>query len=54
MAIISYIDPVVAVLASVLLLGEPMAMGEVLGALLVLGAALVSEVDLPGRKGTSK
>ena len=53
-AIISYIDPVVAVLASVLLLGEPMAMGEVLGALLVLGAALVSEVDLPGRKGASK
>ena len=53
-AIISYIDPVVAVLVSVLLLGEPMAMGEVVGALLVLGAALVSEVDLPGRKGASK
>lgn len=52
-AIISYVDPVVAVLASVILLREPMVVSEVLGALLVLGAALVSELELPGKKGAS-
>lgn len=51
-AILSYIDPVVAVLASVLLLQEPMLPAEALGAVLILGAALLSEVSLPvkGRK----
>lgn len=45
-AIISYIDPVVAVLTSVLVLRETMLITEGIGALLILGAALVSE--LPG------
>ena len=45
-AIISYIDPVVAVLASVLILQESMLITEGIGALLILGAALISE--LPG------
>ncbi len=51
-AILSYLDPVVAVLASVLLLREPMLPTEALGALLILGAAFLSEVQLPakGRK----
>lgn len=51
-AILSYIDPVVAVLASVLLLREPMLPSEALGAVLILGAAFLSEVSLPvkGRK----
>lgn len=50
-AIISYVDPVVAVLASVLILREPIAPIEWLGAVLILGAALFSEITLPaGRK----
>ena len=43
-AIISYIDPVVAVLASVLILREPMLLSEGIGTLLILGAALISEL----------
>ena len=52
-AILSYIDPVVAVLASVLLLREAMQGVEVIGAVLILGAAVISEVQLPKktRKG---
>lgn len=52
-AILSYVDPVVAVLASVLILREPMLPAEALGAVLILGAAVVSEVQLPG-KGAKK
>ena len=47
-AMISYVDPVVAVLMSVLVLREPMSLVEGMGAVLILGAALVSE--LPGRE----
>lgn len=47
-AIISYIDPVIAVLASVLILKEPLLLSEGLGALLILGAALCSELS-PGK-----
>lgn len=43
-AVISYLDPVVAVVASVLVLREPMLLIEGLGALLILGAALISEL----------
>lgn len=49
-AIISYIDPVVAVLASVLILREPILLSEGIGALLILGAALCSELT-PGKVG---
>lgn len=52
-AILSYIDPVVAVLASVLILQEPMQSGEVIGAVLILGAAVISEVHFP-KKGAKK
>lgn len=48
-AILSYIDPVVAVLLSALLLKERMSLLSGLGAVLVLGAAIVSE--LPARRG---
>lgn len=44
LAILSYIDPVVAVLLSALLLKEPLGLSGVLGAVLILGAALVSEL----------
>ena len=46
-AILSYIDPVVAVLLSALLLRERMDALGIAGAVLILGAAMVSE--LPGR-----
>ena len=47
-ALFSYIDPIVAVLLSALLLKEPLGWSGALGAVLVLGSTLVSE--LPGRK----
>lgn len=43
-AIFSYIDPVVAVILSALLLREPMGLWGVVGAVLILGSALVSEL----------
>lgn len=42
-AILSYIDPVLAILLSALLLREPMSIGSALGAVLILGAAYISE-----------
>lgn len=47
-AILSYIDPVVAIILSALLLKEHMDVFGVIGAILVLGAAIISE--LPERK----
>ena len=49
-AIISYIDPVVAVLISVFVLREGMDIGGIVGAVLILGAALVSELERKDRK----
>ena len=43
-AIFSYIDPVVAVLASVMLLQEPFNVYNLLGALLIIGSSVVSEL----------
>ncbi len=43
-AIISYVDPVVAVLVSVFVLQEGMNVWGIVGAVLVLGAALISEI----------
>ena len=48
LAILSYIDPLVAVLLSALVLKEPFGWAEAVGAVLILGAALVSE--LPERR----
>ena len=43
-AILSYIDPAIAILLSALLLGEPMTLLGGVGAVLVLGSAIVSEL----------
>lgn len=43
-ALLSYLDPVVAILLSALLLGEPMTLLTGVGAVLVLGATAVSEL----------
>jgi len=47
-ALFSYIDPVVAILLSALVLLEPVGPLSLIGAVLVLGSTLVSE--LPERK----
>ena len=47
-AIFSYLDPVLAVLLSWLVLKEPLSFSNILGAVLILGSALYSE--LPDRK----
>ena len=49
-AILSYIDPVVAIILSALLLKENMDIFGVIGAILVLGAAVVSELPEKKRK----
>ena len=43
-AILSYIDPLVAVLISVVILGEPMSSGQVIGGLLIMGFTLWNEI----------
>lgn len=48
-ALLSYIDPVVAILLSALLLREPMDALCAIGAIMVLGSTILSEV-LPARK----
>lgn len=44
-AILSYIDPLVAVLVSVLILGESMTMMQILGGALILGFTLWNEIS---------
>ncbi len=44
LALLSYIDPVVAVLLSALLLHEPMTLATGIGAVLILGAAAIGEL----------
>ena len=48
LAILSYLDPVTAVLLSALVLREPLHSYEIIGAVCILGAAIVSE--LPARR----
>jgi len=43
-AIVSYIDPVFAVILSAVLLKEPLGIKTIIGAVLILGAAFVSEI----------
>lgn len=43
-ALLSYIDPVVALLLSAVLLGETLGITGIIGAVLILGACLVSEI----------
>lgn len=49
-AIVSYIDPVVALLISVTVLGEKLGMVGWIGAVLILGAALISELNIGKRR----
>ena len=49
-AILSYIDPLVAVLVSVCLLGEAMTAQQLLGCALILGFTLLNEISLPAKK----
>jgi drug/metabolite transporter (DMT)-like permease len=44
-AIFSYIDPVVAIILSALILKEKMGIAEIIGAVLILGATLVCEIN---------
>lgn len=48
-ALLSYLDPVVAILLSALLLGETLGSHGMIGAVLVLGAALLSEFQPTGK-----
>ena len=49
-AILSYVDPLVAVLVSVICLDEAMTLPQVVGGLLILGFTLFSEIKLKGIK----
>ena len=53
-ALLSYLDPVAAVLLSVTLLREPMTLTAALGAALVLGAMAVSELEPRGSRTGSQ
>lgn len=52
-AILSYIDPLVAVLISVLVLGEQITATQLLGGLLILGFTLWNELPSRGTKGAT-
>ena len=45
-AVFSYIDPVVAIILSALILKEPMGALEIAGAVMILGAAIIGEISL--------
>ena len=49
-AILSYADPLVAVIISVTLLGEPLTVQQLIGGILILGFTLLNELELPKRK----
>ena len=53
-ALLSYLDPVVAVLLSVFLLREPMGPWGALGAALILGSTLLGELSAGRGKGKSR
>ena len=44
-AVMSYIDPLVAVIASVAILREPISLTEIIGGVLILGAAIFNEIN---------
>jgi drug/metabolite transporter (DMT)-like permease len=44
-AILSYIDPLVAVIVGILVLGEPLSWQQFTGGLLILGFTLWNELD---------
>lgn len=46
MAVLSYIDPLVAVMISVFILGEKITMLQVIGGCLILGFAVLNEIKI--------
>lgn len=52
-AILSYIDPLVAVLVSVTILGEAMTVWQIVGGVLILGFTLWNEIGTEKKKGKS-
>ena len=44
-ALLSYIDPVSALLFSALLLREPLSLPGIIGAVMIIGSAIVSELE---------
>ncbi len=53
-AVLSYIDPVSALLFSALLLREPLSAANVIGAVMIIGAAMISENERGPRAGAGK
>ena len=49
-SMLGYIDPIVAVLCSVLILREGFSLSSLIGTILILGAAIVSEMSQSGRQ----
>ena len=49
-AMLSYIDPVAALLFSALFLHEPLGAAGIVGAVLIIGSALVSEIEIKKRQ----
>ena len=49
-AVLSYIDPVAALLFSALLLREPVSVLNIIGAVLIIGSAMISEIQLERKK----
>lgn len=49
-ALLSYIDPLLAIILSALILREPMGFTEITGTVLIIGATLVSEISLSPKK----
>lgn len=48
-AVLSYIDPLTAMVLGALVLHEAVGGAEIIGAILILGAAMISELPLPGK-----
>ena len=53
-SVISYIDPLVAILVSVLFLHESMTPWQIVGGILILGFTLFNEIDLKAIVGRKK
>lgn len=49
-AILSYIDPLVAVIISVAVLGEAITLPQIIGGVLILGFTLLNEIKLPAKE----
>ena len=49
-AILSYIDPLVAVLCSVVILGEEMTVPQIIGGVFILGFTLINEINIKRKK----